>query len=53
MREMECTFPEQTLPVKFNYWDYIESFNEAFFKNSNRKHSWFIKICSNVFKQKY
>lgn len=51
---MECTFPEQTLPVKFNYWDYIESFNEAFlYKNSNRKHSWFIKICSNVFKQKY
>lgn len=52
MREREYTHPEQKTAVRFNYWDYVESFNKALlYENANRKHSWFIKICSNNFKQ--
>ncbi|KAG5580007.1 hypothetical protein H5410_050634 [Solanum commersonii] len=52
MKEREYTHPEKKIAVKFNYWDYIKSFNKALlYENANKKHSWFIKICSHVFKQ--
>lgn len=52
LREKEFTVPESKNIFKFNYWDYIDSFHKAFlYENPNRKHSWFFKVCENVFKQ--
>ncbi|KAG5580731.1 hypothetical protein H5410_051358 [Solanum commersonii] len=45
-------YPANTkkITVKYNYWDYIDGFNKVLlYENANRKHSWFIKICSNIF----
>ncbi|KAG5592391.1 hypothetical protein H5410_042905 [Solanum commersonii] len=50
LKEMDYIHPEQKVAVKYNYWDYIEGFNKVLlYENTNRKHSWFIKICSNIF----
>ncbi|KAG5609737.1 hypothetical protein H5410_021018 [Solanum commersonii] len=47
---MDYIHPEQKVTVKYNYWDYVDSFNKSLlYENANRKHSRFIKICSNVF----
>ncbi|KAG5570715.1 hypothetical protein H5410_060481 [Solanum commersonii] len=52
MKECEYTQQDQKIAIKFNYWDYIESFNKALlYENTNKNHLWVIKICSNVFKQ--
>ncbi|KAG5572212.1 hypothetical protein H5410_061978 [Solanum commersonii] len=52
LKERDYIHPEQKVAVKYNYWDYVDSFNKALlYENVNRKHSWFIKICSNVFTQ--
>ncbi|KAG5590993.1 hypothetical protein H5410_041507 [Solanum commersonii] len=41
-------YPSRTkIPIKYNYWDYVNSFNKALlYENANKKHSLFIKICS-------
>lgn len=53
MKGSICTLRKKVM-VQFNYWDYIEGFNKPLlYENANRKHSWFIKICSNVFSQNY
>ncbi|KAG5615443.1 hypothetical protein H5410_015267 [Solanum commersonii] len=50
LKEMDYIHPEQKVAVKYNYWDYMEGFNKVLlYENANRKHSWFIKICSNIF----
>ncbi|KAG5611426.1 hypothetical protein H5410_022707 [Solanum commersonii] len=50
LKEMNYIHPEQKVAVKYNYWDYMEGFNKVLlYENANRKHSWFIKICSNIF----
>ncbi|KAG5571216.1 hypothetical protein H5410_060982 [Solanum commersonii] len=52
LKEMDYIHPDQKLVVKYNYWDYKESFFKTFlYENANKKHSWFIKICSHVAKQ--
>ncbi|KAG5631684.1 hypothetical protein H5410_003401 [Solanum commersonii] len=52
LKERDYMHPEQKIAVKYNYWDYVNSFNKALlYENANRKHSWFIKICSHVFDQ--
>ena len=38
MKEREYLHPKQKFTVKFNYWNYIESFSKALlYENSNRK----------------
>ncbi|KAG5630646.1 hypothetical protein H5410_002363 [Solanum commersonii] len=50
LKEMDCIHSEQKVAVKYNYWDYINGFNKALlYENANNKHSWFIKICGNIF----
>ncbi|KAG5619592.1 hypothetical protein H5410_004810 [Solanum commersonii] len=50
MSTLHYIHPEQKVAVKYNYWDYIDGFNKVLlYENANRKHSWFIKICSNIF----
>ncbi|KAG5584788.1 hypothetical protein H5410_045222 [Solanum commersonii] len=50
LKELNYIHPEQKVTVKYNYWDYIDGFNKVLlYENANRKHSWFIKICSNIF----
>ncbi|KAG5611978.1 hypothetical protein H5410_023259 [Solanum commersonii] len=50
LKELDYIHPEQKIAVKYNYWDYIDGFNKVLlYENANKKHSWFIKICSNVF----
>lgn len=50
LKELDYIHPEQKVAVKYNYWGYVDSFNKALlYENSNKKHSWFIKICLNVF----
>ncbi|KAG5630152.1 hypothetical protein H5410_001869 [Solanum commersonii] len=50
LKELDYIHPEQKVAVKYNYWDYINGFNKVLlYENANRKHSWFIKICSNIF----
>jgi len=52
LKDREYTHPDQKISVKFNYWDYVESFNKTFlYENPTRKHSWFIKLCPNLFGQ--
>ncbi|KAG5615648.1 hypothetical protein H5410_015472 [Solanum commersonii] len=52
LKEMDYIHPEQKVVVKYNYWDYIDGFNKVLlYENANRKHSWFIKICSNIFER--
>ncbi|KAG5632037.1 hypothetical protein H5410_003754 [Solanum commersonii] len=52
LKEMDYIHPEQKVAVKYNYWDYIDGFNKVLlYENANRKHSWFIKICSNIFER--
>lgn len=49
LKEKEFISP-QKMAVKYNYWDYVESFNKAIlYQNSRQKHSWFIKICNQVY----
>ena len=53
LREREFLHPEQKIMIKFNFWDYIDSFHKAFlYENSRKKHSWFFKICDQVYKQR-
>ncbi|KAG5632683.1 hypothetical protein H5410_004400 [Solanum commersonii] len=50
LKELDYIHLEQKVAVKYNYWDYIDRFNKVLlYENANRKHSWFIKICSNIF----
>ncbi|KAG5572755.1 hypothetical protein H5410_062521 [Solanum commersonii] len=50
LKEMDYIHHEQKVVVKYNYRDYIDRFNKALlYENANKKHLWFIKICSNVF----
>ncbi|KAG5581700.1 hypothetical protein H5410_052327 [Solanum commersonii] len=50
LKELDYIHPEQKVAVKYNYWDYIGGFNKVLlYENANRKHSLFIKICSNIF----
>ncbi|KAG5607794.1 hypothetical protein H5410_029286 [Solanum commersonii] len=50
LKELDYIYPEQKVPVKYNYWDYIDGFNRVLlYENANRKHSWFIKLCANIF----
>ncbi|KAG5601039.1 hypothetical protein H5410_032409 [Solanum commersonii] len=50
LKELNYIHQEQKVVVKYNYWDYIDGFNKVLlYENANRKHSWFIKICSNIF----
>ncbi|KAG5592750.1 hypothetical protein H5410_043264 [Solanum commersonii] len=50
LKELDYNHPEQKVPVKYNYWDYIDGFNKVLlYENANRKHSWFIKLCANIF----
>ncbi|KAG5570656.1 hypothetical protein H5410_060422 [Solanum commersonii] len=50
--KLDYTHPEHKVAVKFNYWEYIDVFNKALlYENANRKHSWFIKMCSNIFQK--
>ncbi|KAG5590683.1 hypothetical protein H5410_041197 [Solanum commersonii] len=52
LKEMDYIHLEQKVAVKYNYWDYIDGFNKALlYENANKKHSWFIKICSNIFER--
>ena len=52
LREKELTMSDSKTIVKFTYWDYIESFHKTFlYENPNKKHSWFFKVCENVYKQ--
>ncbi|KAG5619546.1 hypothetical protein H5410_004764 [Solanum commersonii] len=52
LKERDYIHPKQKIVVKYNYWDYVDNFNKALlYENANRKHSWFIKICANVFTQ--
>ena len=51
LKEREFIMPPSKTPVKFTYWDYIESFHKAFlYENPQRKHTWFFKVCENVYK---
>ncbi|KAG5572367.1 hypothetical protein H5410_062133 [Solanum commersonii] len=50
LKELDYIHLEQKVAVKYNYWDYIDGFNKVLlYENANMKHSWFIKICSNIF----
>ena len=52
LKEKDYIHPEKQIAAKFNYWDYVNSFNKALlYENANRKNSWFIKICSYVFNE--
>ncbi|KAL2246250.1 UNVERIFIED_CONTAM: hypothetical protein Sindi_2893200 [Sesamum indicum] len=36
--------------VKYNYWDYCDAFMKVLdYENDKHKHSWFIKVCANVY----
>ena len=38
--------------IKYTFWDYIEAFNKVFlYENPQKTHSWFIKVCDQVYKQ--
>lgn len=40
--------------MKYNYWDYKDAFNKVLlYENNKRKHSWFIKICSEVYNHEF
>ncbi|XP_052620666.1 uncharacterized protein LOC128126717 [Lactuca sativa] len=53
LREREFLHPEQKISIKYNFWDYIDNLYKAFlYENPKRKHSWFFKICDQVYKQK-
>ncbi|KAL4580216.1 hypothetical protein LXL04_016401 [Taraxacum kok-saghyz] len=44
LKEREFMMPPSKFPVKFTYWDYIESFHKAFlYENPQKKHTWFFK----------
>ncbi|KAG5589385.1 hypothetical protein H5410_039899 [Solanum commersonii] len=50
LKELDYIHSDQKVAVKYNYWDYMEGFNKVLlYENVNRKHSWFIKKCSNIF----
>ncbi|KAG5590174.1 hypothetical protein H5410_040688 [Solanum commersonii] len=50
LKELGYIHLEQKIIVKYNHWNYIDGFNKVLlYGNANKKHSWFIKICSNVF----
>ncbi|KAG5573222.1 hypothetical protein H5410_062988 [Solanum commersonii] len=50
LKELDYIHTEQKVPIKYNYWDYIDGFNRVLlYENANRKHSWFIKLCANIF----
>ena len=37
--------------LKYNYWDYMDAFNKVFlYENPRHKHSWFFKVCPEVYK---
>lgn len=36
--------------IKYNYWDYIQAFDNVFFcQNDKKKHTWMIKVCDRVY----
>lgn len=50
LKEKEFFHQQQKISVKFNYWDYVEGFNKVFlYQNARKKHSWFIKVCNQVY----
>ncbi|KAG5585430.1 hypothetical protein H5410_045864 [Solanum commersonii] len=50
LKELNYIYSERKVAGKYNYWDYIDGFNKVLlYENANMKHSWFIKICSNIF----
>ena len=52
LREKEITFSHmgKNATVKYNYWDYCDAFIKVLdYENDKHKHSWFIKVCSNVY----
>lgn len=52
LKEKEFILPPSKIPMKFTYWDYIESFHKAFlYENPQRKHTWFFKVCEKVYNQ--
>ncbi|KAG5570670.1 hypothetical protein H5410_060436, partial [Solanum commersonii] len=52
LKELNYIHPKQKVAVKYNYWDYVDGFNKVLlYENANRKHSWFIKICSHIFER--
>ncbi|KAG5615880.1 hypothetical protein H5410_015704, partial [Solanum commersonii] len=52
LKELDYIHPEHKVAVKYNYWDYMNGFNKALlYENADKKHSWFIKICSNMFER--
>nr|GFC23696.1 hypothetical protein [Tanacetum cinerariifolium] len=54
LREREFIHPDQKIPVKYNYSDYIESFHKAFlYVNPKKSHSWSFKLCPKVNNQKF
>ncbi|KAG5594618.1 hypothetical protein H5410_035850 [Solanum commersonii] len=54
LKELDYIHPEQKIAVKYNYWDYIDGFNKVFlYENANKKHSSFIKICSNILPESF
>ncbi|KAL3812980.1 hypothetical protein ACJIZ3_014248 [Penstemon smallii] len=50
-KEKDYIFSEKNISIKFNYWDYISAFDKVlYYQNTKKKHTWFIKICGEVYK---
>ena len=50
LKEKEFIHPVQKITLKYNYWDYVESFYKTFlYINPKRKHSWFFKVCQKMY----
>ncbi|KAG5609778.1 hypothetical protein H5410_021059 [Solanum commersonii] len=51
LKQLDYIHSEQKIAIKYDYWDYTDGFNKVLlYENANKKHSWFIKICSNISK---
>ncbi|KAG5571101.1 hypothetical protein H5410_060867, partial [Solanum commersonii] len=38
------------IAMSFTHWDYIQAFDKVLYYNNDRqKHTWFIKVCANIF----
>ncbi|KAG5570694.1 hypothetical protein H5410_060460 [Solanum commersonii] len=52
LKERDYIRLEQKVALKYNYWEYMDSFNRALlYENANKNHFCFIKIRSNVVNQ--
>ncbi|KAG5579679.1 hypothetical protein H5410_050306 [Solanum commersonii] len=50
LKELIISIRNEKFQRKYNYWDYIDGFNKVLlYENANRKHSWFIKLCADIF----